>query len=102
MACTTDGTAATWSLPSGSRDANDEERLLFRKNVRVNSLSFLHDLWPLEVRGSRAPHAALWHELFRFSGRDASEILFRELPADPDFRKPFLNAVGLAVWNIMK
>lgn len=62
----------------------------------MNSLNFLPALWPLEVRHARSPHTALWHELFRFSGRETSEVIFRESHADPNYLQPFLHAIALA------
>ncbi|HKU67217.1 MAG TPA: YaaC family protein [Candidatus Baltobacteraceae bacterium] len=66
----------------------------------MNSLNRLREVWPLDERRSRAPHSALWHELSRFAGRDAAEVLFREPHADAKFLKPFLNAVTLADDNV--
>ncbi len=62
----------------------------------MNSLNRLRETWPLDERRSQAPHAALWHELFRFTGHETAKILFRESHAESNFLKPFLNAISLA------
>ena len=62
----------------------------------VNSLNRLSENWPLVEHRSRLPHAALWRELVRYSGRDLAEDLFQRAPADRDFIIPFRNAINAA------
>lgn len=62
----------------------------------MNSLNALADLWPLEERRVRNPYTALWHELFRFTGRDHSENLFKRLYTDDRYIRKFRNAINLA------
>jgi hypothetical protein len=62
----------------------------------VNSLNRLSEDWPLVERHSRAPHNTLWHELFRYSGKEKSEALFRNAQPDSNPISNFRNALLLA------
>ena len=62
----------------------------------MNSLNRLAENWPLTERRSRVPHAELWRELFRYSGKDDAESLFRDALPDSNPVSQFRNALILA------
>jgi len=62
----------------------------------MNSQRYLPEDWPLEVRPSTDGVRALWRELNRYSGRDASERVFGRSGGDTKFEEPFRNAIRLA------
>lgn len=62
----------------------------------MNSVRYLSENWPLQIRASTDGVRALWRELNRYSGRDASERAFAKSRGDSKFEEPFRNAIRLA------
>jgi hypothetical protein len=62
----------------------------------MNSLQFIAETWPVQVRTSNDIVRSLWRELNRYAGRDAAERAYRRGHSDLTTIKSFRNCIDLA------